>query len=109
MTEELSAAESQALLSGKKARWAMFLLSEAAAIAAVVMLLQDWKQAFMPIYVGAFILASIGPALNLLVPPGMRAEYARLMADLMSQRNESLAQVRAYREMLPKSKDAANE
>lgn len=100
MTEEVTAAESLALLSGRRARWAMFLLSELAAIAAVLMMLQTWDQAKTPLYVGSFLLASIGPALNLLVPQGMREEYARLMSELVAQRNESIAQARAYREII---------
>lgn len=101
MTEEIAVAESQALLSGRRARWAMFLLSEAAAVAGVVMMLQEWGQVKAPLFVGALVLASVGPALNLLVPQSMRDEYNRQMAAIMEQRNQALASVRATRDLLP--------
>lgn len=103
MTAEVQAAESQALLSGRRARWAMFLLSELAAVAGVLMMLQDWHQVKAPLFVGALILASVGPALNLLVPQSMRDEYARQMAEIVAQRNDLLSQVRASRDLLPAS------
>lgn len=106
MTEELRAAEAQALLSGRRARWAMFLLSEAAAIAGVVMMLESWSQAKAPVFVGAFILASVGPALNLLVPAGMREEYARQMAELQAQRDAAIAAARGARDLLPPQGEA---
>lgn len=101
MTEEVRAAEDAALLSGRRARWAMFILSEIAAISAVVMMIRSWGEATSPVFVGAVALASVGPALNLLIPAGMRAEYARQMADLVQQRNDAIASARAGRDLLP--------
>lgn len=101
MTEEVRAANDAALLSGRRARWAMFLLSELAAVAGVVMMLQDWHQVKAPLFVGALVLASVGPALNLLVPQSMRDEYARQMALVVEQRNAAIAAVRASRDLLP--------
>ena len=101
MTEEIRAAEDAALLSGRRARWAMFILGEISAIAAVVIMLRSWSDALLPLFVGSLALASVGPALNLLVPAGMRAEYARQMADLVQQRNEAIASARTGRDLLP--------
>lgn len=101
MTEEVRAAEDAALLSGRRARWAMFVLSEIAALAAVVMMMRNWSEALHPVFVGAIALATVGPALNLLVPASMRAEYARQMADLVQQRNDALNSARTARELMP--------
>lgn len=94
------AEQDMALLSGRRALWALFVLAMLGSAFSVILMLQDWMGVTDPQFVGSLGLGMCSTAAAFLAPHAMRAAKARELAESEAHRRELLEEVKVYRELL---------
>ena len=95
-----------ALLSGRRALWALFILTLLGSAFSVILMLPEWPQIKTPLFVGSLGLALCSTAAAFLAPNAMRAKKAKELEESEAHRRELLEQARAYRDLLDRDATA---
>jgi hypothetical protein len=89
-----------ALLTGRRALWALFALTMLGAAFSVILLLPNWMGILDPLFVGSMGLALCSTASAFLAPNAMRARVSQQLAESEAHRRALLEDVKTYRELL---------
>ena len=89
-----------ALLSGRRALWALFILAMAGSVFSVILMLPEWPLIKTPLFVGSLGLGLCSTAGAFLAPHAMWRRKAQQLAESEAHRRELLEERKTYQERL---------